>query len=342
MDPLLEIRPAACLFVLGPQFSSSAAPNTDRLSYDSIIQAGVDYLREFAVEEDVRKLLHLKEGDHLKAMQTITSLLRKKGLYQDWISRTFSGGTEHEHCSVPDSVLWLLELHRLGSMLACTQYDTILDSMAGLKPAVMTDEQSFAEWLQGGKNGVLNQQQEGEGIGGEGEGTIAAAEGVACGCGFLHLHGIQTVMESISTLPYSETGDEPVQTDNSFIPGETLTALRHVFQNKLVFLVGFDGGHRDPLLPSFLELVYPEGDAKVLKNLPILLTSRSAKCSLMQSEPVKVLQLRVCSVDRLREVVLPGEEKNFSVGKFHRWDIGMCWGGGGGGGGILYKKMRGR
>lgn len=312
MDPLLEISPSACLFVLGPQFSSSAAPHADKLSYNSLVQAGVDYLQEF---EDERKLLHLKRDDHLKAMRTVTSLLRKKGLYEDWVQRTFSGDDmEHEHLSVPDSVSWLVELHRLGSMLACTQYDTILDRMTGLRPAVMTDEQSFAEWLQAGRTAVKRQQQEEEEGRGEGEGTIAAEEGAACGCGFLHLHGVQTALESICMLPYSDAEDEPASTNKSFIPKETLNSLQHVFHNKLVFLVGFDGGHQDPLLPSLLELLYPDGDAKVLKNPPILLTSRSAKCSL---EPAKVLQLRIRSVDRLREVVVPGEAKNFSVGEFH-------------------------
>lgn len=308
MNPLLEIRAAACLFVVGPQLSRNAVQHAGKLNYDSVVRSGIKYLQEFT---DRGKIGSLEKEGQLKAMQTVMSLLRKKGLYEDWVKTTFTSDMEHGHCSIPDSVHWLLELHRLGAMLACTQYDTLLDTMAGLRPVVMSEEQSFAEWLQGGKKVEVQQEAGVGGEQGESLGTTTA-EGVA---GFLHLHGVQTMLDSIRMLPYSETREHG-STDTNSIPGETLTALRRVFHNKLVFLVGFDDEYQDPLLPSFLELVYPDGDAKVLKNPPILLTSRSAKCSLLQCEPAKVLQLRIHAVDRLRDAVLPGEAKNFSAGMF--------------------------
>jgi hypothetical protein len=314
MDPLLELRAAACLFVVGPQLSKNAAPHTEKLSYDSVLQSGVNYLLELAGGEGGWTRGLEKEGQ-LGAMRTVVSMLRKDGLYEGWVKKTFAAGNVGNEHDVSDSVRWLLELHRLGSMLACTQYDTLLDTMAGLKPAAVGD-QSFAEWLQGGQQGVEAEEGRGENL--TTETTAAAGDvvrgcDVARGCGFLHLHGVQTSPDSIRVLPYSKDIEQG-SAENDSISDETLNALRQVFHNKLVLLVGFDDDQQDPLMQSFLELVYPEGDAKVLKNPPILLTSRCATSSLLQCDPCKVLHLRVHTMDNLRGVILPGEPENFSVG----------------------------
>lgn len=307
MNPLLEVRPAACLFVVGPQLTRDSAPHAANLSYEAVVQSGIDRLQECG--SGAAKVPHLRKEGKWKAMRTAVALLRKKGLYENWMKKTFSTrSTGHEQTSIPDSVRLLLELQRLGAMLACTQYDTLLDSMAGLRPAVISEEHSLAEWLRRDESA-----QGGGGVTSESRAAATATE--ESEFGFLHLHGAQTALDSLRILPYSEAASS---SDADCIPEETMTQLKSLFHSKLVFLVGFDDDHQDPLLPSFLQLVYPEGDAKVLKNPPILLTSRSAKCSsLLQCKPTKVLHLKIHSMDRLRDVILPGEAKNFSVGMFN-------------------------
>lgn len=300
MNPLLEVRPAACLFVVGPQLTKdSGAPN---LSYQAVVQSGIDYLQELAC--GAARVQNIRKEGGCKAMQTMVMLLKKKGLYEDWLKKTFASDSSG-HGSIPDCVHLLLELQRQGAMLACTQYDTTLDNMAGTKPAVISHEHSLVEWL---RRDESLQRGDGGRSGLETEATAEKSE-----LGFLHLHGVRTSLNSIRVLPYLETA---TSADTDAIPEETLAQLRGLFHNKLVFLVGFDDEHQDPLLPSFLRLVYLEGDAKVLKNPPILLTaSRSLKCSYLLQ--CKALHLRIQSVDRLRDVILPGEAKNFSVGTFN-------------------------
>lgn len=314
MNPLLELKPTACLFIVGPQLSRNSTPHAAKLSYSSLIKAGQDYLHEFGGETAGRDTVREQE-EPLKAMRTIVSQLRRIGLYDEWTRKTFLDRVEEEYVSIPDSVQYLLELHRKGALLACTQYDTILDIMAGHRPATISDQDgSFTDWLACGR------KSEESSAGKEGARTcdeIAAAENT-CRSGLLHLHGAQTAVDSICMLPYCvpQEGSRPRARDNSawsYIADDSLAALRQVFHSKLVFLLGFDGDYEDPLLLSFLQLVFPEGDAKVLKNPPILLTS-SLPAESRFLEPAKVLELRIPAADKLRDVILVGETKNFSVG----------------------------
>lgn len=324
MEPLVEVRPNACLFVLGPQLTRCTST---RLRYKSVVKSALDYLQECAVHHD-SPIGDMIGSEPLRAMEVATTLLKSNGLYDKWLERTFTG-FEPEYTDIPDSVQWLIELQRMGAMLACTQYDALLDKMAGRRPAVISSrDHSFSDWLSCGlhhRKKARSQDATAKSSSEREKGVVVVVERHAASSkhtqrvsGFLHLHGASTSIDSIHLHPYAEIkavrkggcAEKPF----SFIPDEILAGLRGVFHSKLVFLVGFDEGHRDPLLLSFLQLIYPEGDAKVLKNPPILLTSFSPDAMFLQCEPAKILQLRIASADRLRDAILPGEPKNFSVG----------------------------
>lgn len=326
MNPLLEIRPSACLFLLGPQLTRTFP---SRLDYNSVLSSAVAKLRGTGPDAEVTKFERgISKMGAVKGMQEALSLLRTKGLYREWLDETF-GKKEISGVELPDSVRWLIELQQMGAMVACTDYDTLLDDVCGLHPATVSSEDpAFSAWLTCSKSGVRTISRPNKRAGKEkskekkGEGGEQGSGVVAQEVGFLHLHGARSVPGSMCLLPYAEGVERnnrelKCRTDldvgRSFVNADTLTALQDVFHSKLVFLVGFDGDEKDPLLPSLLQLLYPERDAKLLKNPPILLTT-SRSPSLFQ-ESLQLLQLRISSVDKLREIVLPGSAKNFSVGE---------------------------
>ena len=327
MDPLVEVRPNACLFVLGSQLTQSSSPTSTNLRYKSVVKSAIDYLQECSIQHDSHAIEDMMSSEPLRAMEVATTLLKNSGLYDKWLEQTFTG-FEPEYAHIPDSVQWLIELQQMGAMLACTQYDTLLDKMARHRPAVISSkDHSFSDWLSCGlhhRKKTRSQDNTARSSSEREKGVVEISRNAASSkhtqrmCGFLHLHGANTSIESVHLHPYAEIKDvgKGACKDKpfSFIPDEILAGLRGVFHSKLVFLVGFDEGHQDPLLLSFLQLIYPEGDAKLLKNLPILLTSSPDASTFLQCEPAKVLELRIASGDRLRDIISAGEPRNFSVG----------------------------
>ena len=322
MNPLLEIRPSACLFLLGPQLTRTFP---SRLDYNSVLTSAVAKLRTTSPDAEVKKFeKDISKMGALEVMQETLSRLRTKGSYKEWLEETFSK-KELSGIELPDSVRWLIELQQMGAMVACTDYDTLLDDVCGLQPATISSEDpAFNAWLTCSDTGVrtISRPNKTAGKDKKEEGGKRSSS-VAQEVGFLHLHGARSSSPgSVSLLPYAEGaerngGDRNCRTDlnagRSFLNANTLASLQTVFHDKLVFLVGFDGEEKDPLLPSLLQLLYPETDSKLLKNPPILL-STSHSSSLFQ-EFLQLLQLKISSVDKLREIILPGSAKNFSVGE---------------------------
>lgn len=334
MNPLVEIRPGACLFVLGPQLTRNSS---SRLSYSSVLKAALAHLRESSPDREGRKTeREISKMGAVQAMQEAVALLRTKGIYQQWLQDTFSSN-EPSCPSVSDSVCWLLKLQQMGAMMACTDYDTLLDDLCGRRPAtVACDDPAFGAWLACSgctrriacKSNEVRSVETGEEKEMEMNEQVSRSTKLSKEVGFLHLHGVQSALDSVCLFPYVEMEQRNKdlsradRNSNSYVSNDSLAALRDVFHTKLVFLVGFDGDHQDPLLPSLLQLLYPERDAKVLKNPPILLTTSPNSGSLL-GLPVKILQLGILSVDRLRDIVVPGSSKNFSVGKLSDQTLGL-------------------
>ncbi len=327
MNPLLEINACSCFFVVGPQLTRDV-PNSARLSYKSVIKSGDAFLERLGAGSGLRDLIPTEPQ---RAMKEVVKSLRKLGLYDEWLKETFSNYLQPCGTSkIPDSIQWLLELQKMGAMLACTQYDNILDRMAGTEPvSISCEDGAFMEWL---ARGEIGQEEEtlpltSTKIADNTHTRIEAGERnpsqLSRKTGFLHLHGVQTALNTLCLLPRAcneeeSSVDGPYCSDSSILSNRW-ASLRNIFHKKQVFLVGFDEEHRDPLLSNLFKILYPPNEAKLPRNLPIFLSSSSSSAMpacFQCSEELEFLQLRVSSVDHLREVIVPAESNNFSVGKY--------------------------
>jgi len=339
MDPVLEVKPSACLLVLGPQVTASLESGR-QFSYESLLDAGVAFLQRHSLTKTggrsnvagVMEMKDFRKQGYVPSMQKVVKILKEKGLYSEWLEETLGGSKLHS-LDFPDSLQWVLELKQMGAMLACSQYDTLLDDLAGVPPATLrSDDPGFLRWVKVGSSGysptsheppaMQKQQLDRPPVPVELNGNSK--------CGILHLHGVHTRLESVSLLPYSYRRDErsvckertngraDVETCKTILgdhlDDHNLASLREVFLKKLVLMVGFDGDTSDPLLPSLLKIIYQESDARNLKNPPILLTS-SPRNSLFSLSPSELLlKLMLPSLENLREVIVPGSSRNFAVG----------------------------
>ena len=345
MDPVLEVKPSACLLVLGPQVTALLKSGR-QFSYDTLLETGVAFLQRHGPpgmggQSEVAGGVELKDfrmQGCLSSMQKVVKLLKEKGLYSEWLEETLGVSKLHS-LDFPDSLQWVLELQQMGALLACTQYDTLLDDLAGVSPATpRSDDPAFLAWLKAGNSGssannqepAMQQKQHQKQHPADRPPLPAELNGNSK-CGILHLHGVHTRLESVSLLPYRHRKDNrpgyKERANGSSRVAETcetvlgdhlddhhLDSLREVFQKKLVLLVGFDGDSSDPLLPSLLRIIYLESDARNLKNPPILLTSSPHNPLSSFSSTELILRLVLPSLENLREIIVPGSSRNFAVG----------------------------
>lgn len=334
MDPLVEVRPSACLFLIGPQLARDSTPDAGRLSYDCIVRSGLAYLQETLGERfEAGRLEEKRRSSPLAAMQEVVWLLRTNNLYAEWAKETFAVSEGQRSPTSSESLQWLLELHQQGAMLACTQYDTILDTLARLPPVTISNgDPEFSRWFSACRESNMTSCDAAERSSQAQDGSEnMETSNEAKRPGFLHMHGVQTDTESLRLFPYVEPKLTPDggemsflgSNSSSYINSNCLALLREAFHSRLVFLVGFDGEHQDPLLQSLLQLLYPGRDAKVLRNPPIFLTSSGPQSGFLKSELEKILSLRISSADRLMDVIIPGSSENFAVGK--KLDILSCY-----------------
>lgn len=387
MNPLLEVNPAACLFVMGPQLSHKGARNSTRsgaqtkakpapsftpppATYNSILDAGLSFLNtqlskgESGDVELAQVKRTASEDGPTKAMERLLGLMKRKNCYDKWLKSTFGPGAERSQLFVNssvdensteelptatrtqpnsqaaaadptlteiDSFQHLLSLQKRGALLACTQYDTILDSIAGMRPLTLHDTETLKQWsklstlpetvsLQDGMQRKQQPQQHPVGI--------------------LHLHGVCTNPDSVRLTDYQksrdseeEEGEASMSTDTSIqgrnpipvtsedfgsiAPG--MDILREIFRKRLVIFVGYDRGYFDPLLPGLLQMLYPDNEPGSLKNPPILLTSMplTRQLSVGKQLPSTFLTLMVTEeeIHNLSTVISSGSPKNFTVGK---------------------------
>ena len=389
MNPLLEVNPAACLFVMGPQLSHKGARNStastgsefeatetkqqtpgyspSRVSppatYNSILEAGLSFLNHKLSEGDSSvKLAQIKriasEEGPTKAMERLLGLMKTKRCYDEWLKSTFgevetnqsfvNSNVDKNFTEVQDtattsssqaatnptqmeigSYQHLLSLQKQGALLACSQYDTILDSIAGTRPLTLHDTETLKQWSKLStfpetvslQDGVQRKQQQHHPI------------------GILHLHGVCTDPSSIRFTDYQKSKEEeereeladrasihgrkPIPTSSlsenfgSIAPG--MDILREIFRKRLVIFVGYDRDYFDPLLPGLLQTLYPNNEPGSLKNPPILLTSMplTRQLSVGKQLPSTFLTLMVTEeeIHNLSTVISSGSPKNFTVGK---------------------------
>ena len=383
MNPLLEVNPAACLFVMGPQLSHKSARNPTRsnkvgadsnsqhqafsslsscfppATYRSILEAGLRAATLlFSGKPDggngnvaqlVSKIEETASEDGLiVAMERLVELVKRQDCYTEWLKIIFQGeegkdgsfsinkalqcqkstGLEEKHSlgsnatsqeftsAGIESVQHLINLQKRGALLACTQYDTILDSIAGTRPVTLQDIDTLKHWSS------LSTLPE----------TTQDVHKRQPLCrhpvGILHLHGVHTNPSSVH-LTVKEEGesssvkerrlarDDPDTVSSSSSPG--MDILREIFRKRLVIFVGFDWDFFDPLLPGIMKNLYPNNKPGSLKNPPILLSSMpvSRQSTIRVQIPSLFLTLMVSKEELydLSRVISPGSPKNFTVGE---------------------------
>ena len=385
MNPVLEINPAACLFVMGPQLSHKVGRNSTSsntvgagtkqapfrqalpATYSSILDSGLSLLNtkltaegpESSVELAQIKKVASEEGP-TKAMERLVGLMKRKNCYNEWLKSTFGGAekhglfinssvdknsTEEQHTAMAafanyqaavtdptvdiDSIQHLLSLQQQGALLACTQYDTILDSIAGTRPLTLHNTETLKRWS---KLSTLPE-------------TISFQDGVQRNrkqqhhpVGILHLHGVCTDPSSVRFTDYERCREDeesentvetstpprgrkpiPVSHEDCELVAPGMDLLREIFRKRLVIFVGYDRDYFDPLLPGLLQKLYPDNEPGSLKNPPILLTSMplTRQLSIGKQLPSTFLTLMVSEeeIHNMSQVISSGSPKNFTVGK---------------------------
>ena len=288
---LLEIYPPSCLLVVGPQVAiatenttgSSSNSNGFPYSYRATVEAGmraaVEALPPDASEEEKKGQQRLLRDaynlDPTLAAHKMTEILKERGCYADWMKKTFAEHVTTE--SQPNTTLQhLLNLQGNGALLACTQYDTCLDSAAGTNPVLMGEKEMFQKWA---------------------DGEVP---------GFLHLHGVfskpsSVQLDGVNYVNYlSESNPTGYNT------------LREIFRKRTVIFVGYDSNYFDPLILTFLKVVC--SDDSVLRNPPILLAC-DVPCPLEAMSSFLLFKVSKEELLRLEDTLSPGSEKNFAIGE---------------------------
>ena len=423
MNPLLEVNPAACLFVIGPQLSHKSARNSSAKSeadsptaaapwnftsqrppatYSSILDAGLSFLNSKLSEEgessNVDDLAQIKkiatdEGP-TNAMERLVGLMKGKNCYGEWLRNTFDGAETGNQSFLNSSSVGenstiakeqptatrvnansqtrvaaadpistdleigsfqhLLSLQKQGALLACTQYDTTLDSIAGVRPLTLHDTETLKQWS---KLSTLPEAVPHQDPDHDRQRKHQRQHPV----GILHLHGVCTNPGSIRLTDYRKVSEEeegeleasastdtatrggrnpiPVSSEDlgSITPG--MDILREIFRKRLVIFVGYDRDFFDPLLPGLLQMLYPDNEPGSLKNPPILLTSMplTRQLSVGKQLPSTFLTLMVTEEEmhNLSAVISSGSPKNFTVGecvntivmnkhRIYMWKL-QCW-----------------
>lgn len=251
MNPLLEINPPECILVVGPKIAVCYATKDGKCppsGYRAAIEAGILSAREivpFASEEAKQHhhqlLRETCELDPALAAHKLVEILKQHECFDEWLQKTFAAELCREASSKQPNatVEHLLELQKHGALLACTQYDTLLDAVAGTEPVVLEDSVAFQKWASGEAQG------------------------------FLHLHGVYSRPHTVKLdgTTYKKSLAESCST--------SFSAMAELFKLRLVIFIGFDTKDFDPLVPHLLQAIYP--DDSIARNTPILLTTNPSK-----------------------------------------------------------------
>ena len=296
---VLEVDPATCAFVVGPQLVAealSSAPGSGLIrSYRSVVGACVEAARSQLAgttsrEQRQNELLKaLLELDVTVAAQVATETLREDGLYKRWLSivlgadidvavegKGLAAASERPHIgsTADNAIRSLLQLQRKGALLMCTQYGTLLDRLAGTEPVLFNQRGELEGWAKGERQG------------------------------FLHLHGVFSSPETVVLSKVDYISILKRQVASSTSPN-----IQEIFTQRLVIYLGYDGEFYNPLLPALQRVLGSEDHLR--HSQPILLTAKPS-CSLNSI----FLQLPVsqCELNHLDIAISIGVDKILGIG----------------------------
>lgn len=333
----------------------------------SLLLLDGDREEEEREEEEIEQIKKTASEDQgmTVAMERLVALVKRNNCYKEWLKNTFRLGEEerrassyscpdnencqpsdHQHCAPTSSKYaaelngvsgglasfhHLLRLQKQGALLACTQYDTVLDSLAGTAPVTLQDTDTLRQWsrlptlqeIPANRDAPTTKQPQSQ---------SRSSHPV----GILHLHGVYTNPSNVRLTDYTLCEEEGGGRGSKPHPGSAagsekeaatslsssvsgMDILREVFRRRLVIFVGFDREYFDPLLPGIVRKLYPDNQPGSLKNPPILLTSMplTRQLSIARQLPSLFLTLLISEeeVHNLSLVVSSGSPKNFAVGE---------------------------
>ncbi len=290
-NPLLEVNPSACLFVLGPAATGSK-------SCKELLEAATAFLqahKKLSLSAKRKLLSEIKNADTTDvgaALQRAIDALREMNIFLEWLQLMFQDTTSPTP-SPPSSrtLVQLCELQKQGAMLACTQ----LDSLPGTRQATLHDDDSFKTWLLGG--------------GSDEEVDVVSDESIIV----LHLCGLYSQPRSI----WTREGSTPL---SAFGP------LKKIMQERLVLFVGFNGEIQNRDVLNFLDNLYSQSTRGVFKYPPIMFTTsaghqrQKGSCksdnNAAFSNDFLTLQVQEENEQSVGNLISCGSKKNFSVGEF--------------------------
>ncbi len=296
MTTALEVNPSACIFVAGPRLTAccrrDAESHTSPSSYLELVASGISAVQEltkFASEEEgarvCQALRDAYERDPGVAASQVVEILHREGCYERWLEETFGHVSNQRSCLAShETVNHLINLQQQGALLACTQYDTIVDELAGTEPVCLDNEAAFDQWL----NSKL---------------------------GFLHLCGVSSQPETVRL--------DGASLKNKLKSGSKCYAsLAEIFKKRLVVFVGYDRREVGPLLSTLVKPLFPEESS--LKNPPILITCSEEEQHPQRNDEelhqqmlpgFLTLEISREEAEHLNLIISAGCEKNFMIGE---------------------------
>lgn len=231
MNPLLEINPGVCMVVVGPmvtRFCLSDIPPSLKLSYQTLIQGGLDLV---SIEDERGRLMQLAQ-DIDNFAKELTSVLERQGVQDQWLQSSLAL-TGVQTLTSTKTVQLLLNLQSKGCKLVYSFYDTILDTITGTKPILLSDTALLEQWLDGQANGLL------------------------------HIHGIYN--NSSSIVLHTNMYDKKVKEQALFL------RLKEFFRQRTLIFIGHGDDGLNPLLTHMTQ-VFLQDDG-IIRNPPLFLSS---------------------------------------------------------------------
>lgn len=292
-NPLLEVNPSACLFVLGPAATGSS-------SCKELLELATKYLqgsKKISFSAKRKLIAEIKKTDKTDvgaALQRAVETLKKFDCFSEWLHLAYSEASSTPPTRTLDK---LLELQRQGALLACTQ----LDSLPGTRQVTLHDEEAFKNWLHSGH--VCDEEY----VNVESDDTPPV----------LHLCGIYSQAD---TVRIRETDERREKVELSSLEKK----LWDLLQDKLVVFVGICGETHNPFLLNFMDRYYPCSGERVLKYPPIMLTSSASRKGSSRKDAVHedvfshflIFEVNDEDESLLGCSISQGSKKNFTVGEY--------------------------
>lgn len=344
-EPLLEVNPPACIFVVGPQIASSDAPNAPAaspgpsLGYAGAVRAAMAAALEVAErpfqqtpaaagrEEDelvesglAARLREAHEREPSLAARHAIDVLKRRGAYERWLRQTFGG---RDDTTATAAATASSERQRFCGSAHPQKKKSLGPDSCARGPRVSSRTPALRLLLQLQQRGALLVYTQCDTALDDAAGTapVLATDGAkfqewAAGetPGFLHVNGVYTKPDSVllDVTDYEQS-----------LAKSTLVSLKKIFRQRLAVFVGFGERERADalLLQKMLQAFYSDEASGSVRNPPILLTTgafsqtgKAGQVGLGSGDGFLRLSVSGEEMKSLDTLITAGLEKNFAIG----------------------------